>query len=159
MEPVSQIMSFLGAAFEHLSQQTEPTNSTAIAASIIVLSVLSTAPSRLSELFGTVAVAMLGVLLFFVSNYAMVLFVVGCGIVGIVRSRRKSAAIERQLDKMGRSIQQLELVENRLLMRSLNSTSSSVAKKHQQDTPSITPGGQIDSAKDPAELHVVRQHR
>jgi hypothetical protein len=154
VETISQIMSFADAMRESLLQQIAPINSTALAASVIVLSVLSTAPSRLAEIFWTVALAMLGVLIFFAPNYAMVLFVIGCGLVGIVRSRHRSAVMRKQLDKMRHAVQQLELAENRRLIQSLNSPSPSVNQMHQQEAPSITPSEQIDGNS--PELHIVK---
>jgi hypothetical protein len=159
METINQIMSSADAMFERLSRQIAPIESMALIASVIVLSVLATAPSRRAEIFGTVALAMLGVLTFFAPNYAMILFVIGCGLVGIVRSRHKSAVIQKQLEKMDRAIQQLELAENRRLIQSLNAPSSSEDPMRQQDAPSIMPSEKIDGAGDSPELHVVKSLR
>jgi hypothetical protein len=155
MESISQIISFAGAMFERLPQQMAPIESVALAASVIVLSVLATAPRRPAEIFGAVALAMLGVLVFFAPNYTMVLFAIACGSVGIARSRHRSAVMQKQLDKMRHAIQQLELAENRRLLQSLNSASPSVDRVQQQDAPSIMPSDHIDDAVHSTEPHVV----
>jgi ABC-type multidrug transport system fused ATPase/permease subunit len=160
METINQIMNFADAMLEHLPQQITPINSTVLAAIIIVLSVLFTAPSRLAEILVTIALAMLGLLILSAPNYAMVLFVLGCGLVGIVRSRRKSDLLQKQLDKLSRVVQELELAENRRLIQSLNSPSPSMARMRQQDTPSIMPNEKIDDAAHSLEPHIVKSlHR
>jgi hypothetical protein len=78
-------------------------------------------------------------------NYAMVLFVLGCGLglVGVVRSRKRSALLQKQLDKLSRDVSQLELAENRRLIELLNSSSR---PRSQQDATSIVPGEEIDGS-------------
>ena len=156
MEVINQVINFADAIFERLPQQIPRIDSTALAASVVLLSVLSAAPSRRVEIVGAVALAMLGGLTLFAPNYAMVLFVIGCGLIGIVRSRRRSIAMQTQLDKMGHAIQQLELTENRRFMKSLNSASPSADQMRQQDSPSIMPSEQIEDAAESVELRVVK---
>ena len=156
METINQFMSFVDGMFEHLPQKITPIDLTALAASVIVLSVLSAVPRRRAEIAEAVVLAMLGVLILFAANYAMVLFVIGCGLVGIVRSRRRSAVMEKQLHKIGRAVHELELAENRRLIQSLNSPSPSAARMRQQDAPSISPGERINDVADSTELHIVK---
>jgi hypothetical protein len=156
METINQIMNFADSMFERLPQQVTPINSTAVAASVIVLSVFFTTPNRLAESFGTIALAMIGILVLFAPNYAIVLFVIGCGLVGIVRSRRRSALLQKQFDRLSRVVHELDMAENRRLIQSLNSPSPSVARMRQQDAPSILPGERIDDVAGSTELHIVK---
>jgi hypothetical protein len=71
-------------------------------------------------------------------NYATVLFVLWCGLaVGVVRSRRRSALLQKQLDKLGQDVRQLEFTESRRLMEAMYSRSRSETRTQQQDVPSI----------------------
>jgi hypothetical protein len=139
MEAINHIINVADSMFERFVQQVMPINSTALAAGIIILSVLFTAPTRPAQIVGTIALASIGVLVLFAANYAMVLFVFWCGLVGVVRSRKRSALLQNKLDKLSRTVHELELAESRRLFELLNSSSRSVSRKPQQDTPSITP--------------------
>src|ERR1700704_3292478 len=126
METINPVMSFAGAMFGRLPQEIPPLDATSLAAIIIVLSVLAAAPRSLSAILGSVALAGIGVFVLFASNFAMVLFVLGCGLIGIVRSRHITAVMQRQLDKLARGVHELELAENRRLIQELNSPSPSI---------------------------------
>lgn len=156
MEMINQIMSFADAVVGHLPQQIPPIDSMALAASIIALSVFFTAPIRLAQLFGTAALAVLGLLILFAPGYTMVFFVIGCGLAGVVRHRKRLALLQKQLDKLSRIVQELELVENRRLIQSLNPPSPSVDQMNQQDAPSILPSEHTDGPADSPELHNVK---
>jgi hypothetical protein len=156
METINQIMNFADSMFERLPQQIAPINSIALAASVIVLSVLFTAPYRLAQIFETFALAVLGLLFLFAPNYVMVLFVIGCGLVGAVRSRNRSALLQKKLDKLSRVVHELELAENRRLIELLNSSSPPVSQMHQQEAPSIMPSEKIDGAVGSTDLHIVK---
>jgi hypothetical protein len=71
-------------------------------------------------------------------NYATVLFVLWCGLaVGVVRSRRRSALLQKQLDKLGQDVRQLEFNESRRLMEAMHSRSRSESWTRRQDVSSI----------------------
>jgi acetolactate synthase regulatory subunit len=71
-------------------------------------------------------------------NYATVLLVLWCGLaVSVVRSRRRSALLQKQLDKLGQDVRQLEFTESRRLMEAMYSRSRSETRTQQQDVPSI----------------------
>jgi hypothetical protein len=57
-------------------------------------------------------------------NYAIALFVLWCGLglIGAMSSRRRTARLQKQLDKLSDDVRQLELAENRRLMDFLNSS-------------------------------------
>jgi len=59
-------------------------------------------------------------------NYAIALFVLGCGLglVGVISSRRRSALLQKQIDKLSSDVGLLELAENRRFMESLPSRRS-----------------------------------
>jgi hypothetical protein len=53
-------------------------------------------------------------------NYATVLFVLWCGLaVGVVRLRGRSALLQKQLDKLGQDVRQLEFRESRRVMEDM----------------------------------------
>jgi hypothetical protein len=60
-------------------------------------------------------------------NYAIALFVLWCGLglVGVISSRRRTALLQKRLDKLSDDVRQLELAEDRRLMDSLNSNKRS----------------------------------
>ena len=71
-------------------------------------------------------------------NYATVLFVLRCGLaVGVVRLRRRSALLQKQLDKLGQDVRRLEFTESRRVMEAMRSRSRSESRTQQQDVPSI----------------------
>jgi hypothetical protein len=71
-------------------------------------------------------------------NYAMVLFVLWCGLaVGAIRSRRRLALLQKQLDKLGHDVRQLEFKESRRLMEAIHSRSRFESGRQRQDVPSI----------------------
>jgi len=71
-------------------------------------------------------------------NYALVLLVLWCGLaVGVVRSRAKLALVQKQLDKLGQDVRQLEFKESRRQMESIHSRSHSEGRTQQQDAPSM----------------------
>src|ERR1700739_2481353 len=100
METINYIMSSAEALFERLPQQIAPIDSISLAASIIALSVLFTAPNRPAQIFWTIMLAVFGVFVLLVPSYTMVLFAIGCGLVGVVRSRNRSRDLQTQLDKL-----------------------------------------------------------
>jgi len=155
METINQIMVFADSMFARLPRQITPIDSMALAASVIVLSVLSTAPNRLTQIFEAFAFAVLGLLILFAPYYAIVVFAIGCGLVGVVRSRNRLALVQKQLDGLTRVVHELELVENRCLIELLNSPYPPVNRVHQHDAPSIMPSEKSDAAADSPALHVV----
>jgi hypothetical protein len=156
MEAINDIIGVAETMLRPLSHFT-PINSTALAASIIALSVLFTGPNRLAQIFGTTALAILGVLVLFAPDYAMVLFVFGCGLVGLVRSQKRSAHLQKQLDKLSRVVHELELAENRRLIQLLNPPSPPISRQH--DAPSISPSEQTGDAADQSKIHVMKSLR
>ena len=156
MEAINQVINFADVIFERLPPHITPIESTALTVSVVVLSVFFAAPSRPVEIVGAVALA--GGFILLAPNYAIVLFVVGCGLVGLVRSRRRSVVMQKQLAKIGHAIQQLELAENRRFIQSLNSASPPADQIHQQDAPSIMPSEQVDEAATSVELRVVKSN-
>ena len=57
-------------------------------------------------------------------NSAIALFVLWCGLglIGVISSRRRTALLQKQLDKLSNDVRQLELAENRRLMDTLYSS-------------------------------------
>ena len=141
METINHIISFADSMFERLPQQIAPINSTALVASVIILSVFFAVPNRL---VGTIAFATMGILILLFLPNAMVLFVLWCGLVGIVRSRKRSALLERKLEELSRAVHELELAENCRFFEVLNSSSRSESRMHQGDAPSIPPSEKTD---------------
>jgi hypothetical protein len=157
METINHIINLAETMLGPLSQQITPIGSTTLAASIIALSVLFAAPNRLAQIWGTIALAILGVIVLFAADYAMVLFVFGCGLVGLVRSQNRSAQLQKQLDKLSRVVHQLELAENHRLIQSLNPPSPPTSPQH--DAPSISPSEQTEDATDQSKIHVMKSLR
>jgi len=157
METINHIISFSEATLGPLSHQITPIGSTALAASVIALSVLFTGPHRLAQILGTTALAVLGVLLLFAPDYAMFFFVIGCGLVGLARSRSRSDRLQKQLDKLNRVVHELELAESRRLVQSLNPASPPTSPN--LDAPSISPSEQTGDAADQSKIHVMKSLR
>jgi hypothetical protein len=61
METINHIINVADSIFERLPEQIMPINSTALAASVIILSVLFTAPNRPTQIVRTIALASIGV--------------------------------------------------------------------------------------------------
>jgi hypothetical protein len=57
-------------------------------------------------------------------SYVVALFVLWCasGLIGIISSRRRSALLQKQIDKLSHDVRQLEVAESRRLIESLNSS-------------------------------------
>jgi hypothetical protein len=71
-------------------------------------------------------------------NYATVLFVLWCGLaVGVVRLRRRSALLQKQLGKLGQDVRRLEFTESRRVMEAMHSRYRSESRTQHQDVPSI----------------------
>jgi phospholipid N-methyltransferase len=71
-------------------------------------------------------------------NYAIVLSVILCGLaVGNIRSRRRLALLQKQLDKLAHDVRQLEFKESRRLSEALHFRSRSESQTQQQDAPTI----------------------
>jgi hypothetical protein len=157
METINHIISVTEAMLGPPPHQITPIASMALAASVIALSVFFTAPNRLAQILGTIALAIVGALVLFAPDYAMVLFVIGCGLVGLVRSRSSSADLQKQLDKLGRVVHELELAENRRLIQLLNSPSPQA--NHQHDAPSISPDEKIEDATDAPKIDFMKSVR
>jgi hypothetical protein len=157
MEKVNHIISAVETMLEPLPNQITPIGSMALAVSIIALGVLYTAPDRHAQIFGTITFAILGVLVLFAPDYAMVLFVIVCGLVGLVRSRNRSARLRKQMDKLTRVVHELELAENRRLLQSLNPPNPQTSPQH--DAPSISPSEQTGDATDQSIIHVMKSLR
>ena len=79
----------------------------------------------------------------------MVLFVIWCGLglVGVVRSRKRLALLQKQLDKLNRDVRWLELAASRRFLGLLKSSRPG-SGMHQQDATSIVPDKEIDSSGD-----------
>lgn len=155
METINHLMNFAHTIFARLALQTTPIDSLVLATSVIALSVLLTAPGRVAQVFGTLALAMLGFLLLFAPGYAMFLFVLGCGAVGVLRSRKRFANLQKQVDNLSRVVHELELAENRRLIQLLNSSPAS-----QEEAPSILPSEAIQGAAPASEFQNVKSlHR
>jgi type VI protein secretion system component VasK len=138
METINHIVNSADMMFDRLPQQITPIILTALVASVIILSVLFTVQNRLVQTFGTIAFfAAIGVLILSAPNYAMVLFALWCGLVGVVGSRKRSDLLQKQLDKLRGDVRELELAENRRFLQLINSRPR--RRKHQQDAPSIMP--------------------
>ena len=73
-------------------------------------------------------------------SYATALFVIWCGLglVGVLVSRKRSARLQKQLDKLRRDVRYLELEESRRILEFLNSSSNSGSRMYwEQKTPSL----------------------
>jgi hypothetical protein len=71
-------------------------------------------------------------------NYAMVLFVGLCGLTVVaIRSRRRLALLQKQLDTLAHDVRQLEFKESRRLMEASHSRSRSESRTQQLDAPAI----------------------
>jgi hypothetical protein len=71
-------------------------------------------------------------------NYAMVLSVVLFGLaVGTIRSRRRLALVQKQLDKLAHDVRQLEVRESRRLLEAAHSRYRSQSLTQQQDAPAM----------------------
>ena len=147
METIDHIINFADSMFERLPQQITAINSTALVASVVILGVFFTVPNRI---VGTIAFAAIGVLILFAPNYAIVLFVLWCGLVGLVRSRKRSALLEKELEKLSRAVLALELAESRRFFEELNSSSRLESRMRQENAPSIMPSEKTDIAKKPS---------
>jgi hypothetical protein len=81
-------------------------------------------------------------------TYATALFVLWCGLglVGVIRCRKRSALLQKQLDNLSRHVHQLELAESRRLIELLNSSSCSRSRLQQQDASSIVPHRERNAA-------------
>jgi hypothetical protein len=72
-------------------------------------------------------------------NYVMVLFVGLCGLTVVtIRSRRRLALLQKQLDKLEYGVRQLEFKESRRQMEVIHSRTLSESRTQQLDVPSIT---------------------
>ena len=71
-------------------------------------------------------------------NYAMVLFVGLCGLTVVaIRSRRRLALLQKQLDTLAHDVRQLEFKESRRLIEAIHSRSRSESQTQQLDAPAI----------------------
>ncbi|MGZ5874175.1 MAG: hypothetical protein ACXWKP_18905 [Bradyrhizobium sp.] len=103
-------------------------------------------PSQLSEAVKTAAMEKINAVVDFADsiierlsqqNYEMVLFVLWCGLaIGAIHSRRRLALLQKQLDKLGHDVRQLEFKESRRQMEAIHSKSRSESQTQQQDGPS-----------------------
>jgi hypothetical protein len=93
----------------------------------------------------------------FAPDYAIVLFVIVCGLVGLVRSRSMSTQMQKRLDKLTRIVNELELAENRRLIQSLNPPYPPTSPQH--DAPSISPSEQTGDGADQSKIHVMKSFR
>jgi hypothetical protein len=93
----------------------------------------------------------------FAPDYAMFFFVIGCGLVGLARSRSRSDRLQKQLDKLNRVVHELELAESRRLVQSLNPASPPTSPN--LDAPSISPSEQTGDAADQSKIHVMKSLR
>jgi hypothetical protein len=157
METINHIIGVVEATPWPLPHQITPIGSMAPAASVVALSALFAAPYRLAQFFATIALAILGVLVLFAPDYALVPFVMGCGLVGLVRARSKWARLQKQLDKLGRAVHELELAENRRLIEVLNSPSLQIDPRH--DGPPISPNEPTEDPANPPKVHVMKSVR
>jgi hypothetical protein len=157
METINHVISTVEAMLKPLPSQIAPIGPAVLAVAIIALSVLFTAPTRLAQIFVTIALAVLGVLVLFAPDYAMILFVIVCGLVGLVRSRSMSAQLQKRLDKLTRIVHELELAENRRLIQSLNPPHPATSPNH--DAPSISPSEQTGDGTDHSKIHVMKSLR
>jgi hypothetical protein len=72
-------------------------------------------------------------------DYVMVLFVGLCGLTVVdIRSRRRLALLQKQLDKLEHGVRQLESKESRRQMEVIYARTLSESRTQQQDVPSIT---------------------
>jgi hypothetical protein len=157
MEKISHVISVVEAMLEPLPSQITPIGPVVLTVGIIALSVLFTAPYRLAQIFVTIALAILGVLVLFAPDYTMFLFVIVCGLVGLLRSRSVSAQLQKRLDKLTRIVHELELAENRRLIQSLNPPLPPTSPQH--DAPSVSPSGQTGDGTDQSKIHVMKSLR
>jgi hypothetical protein len=157
MENINHIISAVEAMLEPLPNQITPIGPMVLAVSVIALSLLFTAPNRFAQIFVTMALAILGVLVLFAPDYAMVLFVIVCGLIGLVRSRNMSTQMQKRLDKLTRIVNELELAENRRLIQSLNPPYPPTSPQH--DAPSISPSEQTGDGADQSKIHVMKSFR
>jgi hypothetical protein len=66
------------------------------------------------------------------------LFVLWCGLaVGLVHLRRRSALQQKQLEKLGQDVRQLEFNESRRKLELMESRARSESRTQQQDVPSL----------------------
>jgi hypothetical protein len=104
-------------------------------------------PSQLSEAVKVAAMEKINSAVDFVDwiverlsqlNYALVLFVGLCGLTVVaIRSGRRLTLLQKQLDKLGDDVRQLEFKESRRLMEGIHSRSRSENQPQQQDAPAI----------------------
>ena len=104
-------------------------------------------PSQLSEAVKAAAMEKINAVVDFADliierlsqqNYAMVLFVGLCGLTVVaIRSRRRLALLQKQLDTLAHDVRQLELEESRRLMEAIHSSSRSESQTQQQDAAAI----------------------
>jgi hypothetical protein len=63
-----------------------------------------------------------------------------CGLaVGAIRSRRRLALVQKQLDKLEHDVRRLKFEESRRLSEAIHSRSRSESLTQEQDVPSIIP--------------------
>ena len=126
VEAFNHILNLGTGSLELLSHQFVSIDTPVLAISIVALSMLCAWPGRLAISFGMAGVALLASFAGAPAGLVLILFVICCGLVGLVRSRRRLSTIQQRLDKLSRAVQDLELAENRRLIQSAKSSTASL---------------------------------
>jgi hypothetical protein len=116
----------LGTMLEGLSHQFESIDVPVLAISLVALSMLCAWPGRLAIPCGMAGVALLASFAGAPAGLILILFVICCGLVGLVRARRGLNIIQQRLDKLSRAVHELELAENRRLIQSMKKSTASL---------------------------------
>jgi hypothetical protein len=140
----SQIIDLISLASQGSSRQVLLIDPRVLLASIILSIALLMVPPRLATALGSFGLALLGILLVIEPNYAIIIFGIGSALLGLMHLRRKLAAMEQQLDELTRTVEGLEVSENRRFMRELNSPIP--VSSFAQDGPSIVSSDEINLA-------------
>jgi hypothetical protein len=138
----NQIIDLISLASQGFSGQVLLIDPRILLASIILSIALLLVPPRLATALGSFGLALLGILLVIEPNYAVIIFGFGCVLLGLIRLRRKLIAMEQKLGELTRTVEGLEVAENRRFMRELNSPIS--VSSFAQDGPSIISSEEIN---------------
>jgi len=105
---------------------------------LIILVVFATASRRLLFFLGGALLALVGFLALLVPNSATIVIALGAGLGSLlitfagIRSRRREAIERQRFDKLSRVVEQLQLVEKRQFLQSLNSQSRKVSQAEER---------------------------
>lgn len=160
METLSQDINFVGYLLKYYLQELAQLQSPALTASIIALSAMFTVPHGIRQLLTTIGILGVGIVTLFAPSYAMILYVIACGFIGVARSRRRSFVLQKQIDRLARVVHELELAENARLMQQVGPQSLPPEWTSPRAAPAAIAREQLDRSAESADPHNVKSlHR